>query len=143
MWLRDNKIHLYKKYKEECCKNGQRPISETKFRQGLEAGNFKEMAQMVGLVIGARNWKALNDIIGELNKEMSADMPLEEVVIDCEHVDSDEITDKTRVVMVDLTDEDTKYPQGWQCNPLPKDSPILLIPVNITPLIFRTTLVIK
>jgi hypothetical protein len=44
MWLRDNKVHLYKKYKEECCKNGRRPMSETKFRQGLEAGNFNSFS---------------------------------------------------------------------------------------------------
>lgn len=93
------------------------------------------MAQMVGLcnicdVIGARNWEDLNDIIEELKKEIS-EMPLGEVVVDCEkHADSDEITDKTRVVMVDLTDKDTEFPQGGLCNPLPKDSPILLMPVN-------------
>ncbi|CAB3998963.1 Hypothetical predicted protein [Paramuricea clavata] len=131
----DNKVHLYKKYKEECCKNGRCPISETKFCQGLEAGNFKEMAQMVGLcnicdVIGARNWEDLNDIIEELKKEISA-MPIGEVVIDCEkYADSDEITDKMRVVMVDLTDKDTEFLRGGQCNPLSKDSPILLMPVN-------------
>ena len=90
---------------------------------------------MVGLcnicdVIGARNWEDLNDIIEELKKEISA-MPIGEVVIDCEkYADSDEITDKTRVVMVDLTDKDTEFPRGGQCNPLPKDSPILLMPVN-------------
>ena len=60
MWLRDSKNHLYAKYKAECSKAGKKPISETKIRQGLNAGNFKEMAQMVGLCnicdeIGAKN----------------------------------------------------------------------------------------
>ena len=32
--------------------------------------------------------------------------------------------------MIDITDEDTEYPKGGQWNPLPRDSPILLIPVS-------------
>ncbi|CAB4024464.1 Hypothetical predicted protein [Paramuricea clavata] len=76
MWLRDTKNHLYAKYREDCEANGRRPISETKFRQGLNAGNFKEMVQMVGLCnicdeIGARNWECLDNIIDELKNEIS------------------------------------------------------------------------
>ena len=47
MWLRDSKNHLYAKYKAECSKGRKKPISETKFHQGPNAGNFKEMAQIV------------------------------------------------------------------------------------------------
>ena len=41
LWLKDGKHHLYEKYKVECFRQGGRPISETKFLQGLNAGNFK------------------------------------------------------------------------------------------------------
>ena len=44
MWLKDGKSHLYKKYHNECIKLGTKPISESKFHDGIKAGNFKEMA---------------------------------------------------------------------------------------------------
>lgn len=76
MWLKDKKNHLYAKYKAECLKTGRQPISETKFRQGLDAGNLREMVQMVGLCnicdeIGAHNWDNLDDIINKLSQELS------------------------------------------------------------------------
>ncbi|CAB4033751.1 Hypothetical predicted protein [Paramuricea clavata] len=40
MWLKDGKGILYKKFKE-CVKEGKKPISESKFHDGLKAGNFK------------------------------------------------------------------------------------------------------
>ena len=51
MGLRDSKNHLYAKDRAEC---------EASFTKVLNAGNFKEMLQMVGLCnicdeIGARN----------------------------------------------------------------------------------------
>ena len=49
MGLRDSKNHLYAKDRAECEATGRRPISETKFHESLNAGNFKEMLQMVGL----------------------------------------------------------------------------------------------
>jgi hypothetical protein len=49
MWLKDGKGNLYKKYKEECVKEGRKPISESKFCDGLNAGNFNEMVRMTGL----------------------------------------------------------------------------------------------
>ena len=61
MLLRDSKNHLYAKYNAECLKAGRKPISETKFRKGLNAGNFKEIAQMVV----AKNWRKLYDLINE------------------------------------------------------------------------------
>ena len=43
MWLKDGKSHLHKKYHNECIKLGTKPISESKFHDGIKAGNFKEM----------------------------------------------------------------------------------------------------
>ena len=49
MWLKDGKCHLYKKYKDTCAKLGTKPISESTFRDGVNAGNFKEKVEMAGL----------------------------------------------------------------------------------------------
>ena len=40
MWLKDGRSHLYQKYTTECKNAGRKPISESKFREGLNAGNF-------------------------------------------------------------------------------------------------------
>ena len=37
MWLKDAKSHLYKKYHDECITLGTKPISESKFRDGIKA----------------------------------------------------------------------------------------------------------
>ena len=46
MWLRNSKT-TYMRNTAECKATGRRPISQTKFREGLNTGNFKEMLQMV------------------------------------------------------------------------------------------------
>ena len=134
MWLKDSKNHLYAKYKAECLTSGRRPISETKFHQGLDAGNFREMVQMVGLCnicdeIRAHNWDDLDDIINKLSQELSH-KSFNEIPSDHDsqhHMENDEetefvsVTDKMKVVMEDITDQDTEY-QQW--NLLPKDSPV-------------------
>ena len=61
LWLKDGK---HEKYKSECSKQGCKPISETKFMEGLSTGNFKEMVEMAGLCnicdeVSARNFKNL------------------------------------------------------------------------------------
>ena len=38
-----------RKYKEECASQGCKPINRTKFLEGLNAGNFKEVIEMAGL----------------------------------------------------------------------------------------------
>ena len=74
-WLKNGKKNLYRKYKE--CKNeGRKPISESKFRDGLSAGNFKEMARMTGLCnicneVGAKSWDKLFELIDILEQEMN------------------------------------------------------------------------
>jgi hypothetical protein len=78
MWLKDGQLHLYKKYREECEKEGRKPISESKFRDGLSAGNFKAMARMTGLCnicdeVGAQNWKKLFELIEMLGKDKNGD----------------------------------------------------------------------
>ena len=76
MWLKDGKSHLYEKYKKECLRVGNKPISESKFRDGLNAGNFREMVEMAGLCnicdeVGAKNWIRLNQVIESSRKEVS------------------------------------------------------------------------
>jgi hypothetical protein len=138
MWLKDSKNHLYTKYRAECEASGRRPISETKFRDGLNAGNFKEMSQMVGLCnicdeIGARNLEFFENVISDLITEISK-ANLEESTsndVNSESYDDDyseNEVDKSRVEMVDISDEDPEY---CQLNPLPKDSPVLMIQVGI------------
>ena len=139
MWLRDSKNHLYAKYRAECEATGRRPISETKFREGLNAGNFKEMLQMVGLCnicdeIGARNWEFLESVINELITDISKTNS-EETTSNGTHSqgyddddDSENEVDKSKVEMVDITSKETEY---CQLNPLPYDSPVLLIQVGI------------
>ena len=132
LWLRDSKNHLYRKYREECQENGRRPISETKFRDGLKAGNFREMAQMVGLCnicdeIGARNWERRDNTINELINDISITLShMETPQTDDE--DENEPADKSEVIMVDITEKDTEY---CQTNPLPKDLPVFMIHVGI------------
>ncbi len=138
MWLKDSKNHLYTKYRAECEASGRRPISETKFRDGLNAGNFKEMSQMVGLCnicdeIGARNWEffetVINDLITEISKtnlEESTSNNVNSKSYDDDYSENE--VDKSRVEMVDISDEDPEY---CQLNPLPKDSPVLMIQVGI------------
>ena len=138
MWLRDTNNHLYAKYREDCEANGRRPISETKFRQGLNAGNFKEMVQMVGLCnicdeIGARIWECLDNIIDELKNEISNSLvDVSTLNEDMQEIndedDYEEVIDKSKMVMIDISETDTEY---CQTNPLPKDSPILMIHVGV------------
>ena len=139
MWLRDSKNHLYAKYKAECEATGRRPISETKFREGLNAGNFKEMLQMVGLCnicdeIGARNWEFLEKVINELITDISKTNSEEATSnstssqSDDDDDDSENEVDRSKVQMVDISSEEIEYSQ---LNPLPYDSPVLLIQVGI------------
>jgi hypothetical protein len=59
MWLKDGQLHLYKKYREECEKEGRKPI-------------------MTGLCnicdkVGTQNWKKLFELIEMLGKEINGD----------------------------------------------------------------------
>ena len=144
MWRRDSKNHLYAKYRAECEATGRRPISETKFHEGLNAGNFKEMLQMVGLCnscdeIGARNWEFLEKVINELItgisktnlEETTSNSTRSQSYDDDDDDDDDDFeteVDKSKIEMVDISNEEREY---CQLNPLPYDSPILLIQVEI------------
>ena len=79
MWLRDSKNHLYRKYKAEYLKTGRKQISETKFCQGHNAGNVKEMAQMVGLLTFVMRLENLDDIISQFSTAVSDKLHSEEV----------------------------------------------------------------
>ena len=116
MWLRDSKNHLYTKYKAECEATGRRPISETKFREGLNTGNFKEMLQMVGLCnicdeFGARNWEFLEKVVNELITDISKTNSEETTSnstssrSDDDGDDSENEVDRSKVQMVDISSE--------------------------------------
>ena len=54
---------------------GSRPISKTKFLEGLNAENFKEMVEMAGLCnicdeVGARNFESLNTLLLNVEEEI-------------------------------------------------------------------------
>ena len=132
MWLKDGKSHLYKKYHNECIKLGTKPISESKFRDGIKAGNFKEMAEMAGLCnicdeVGTQNWKKFEELIEMLRNEIAGHPTEDDASAEIEEFDEDVSTTTSRVTMVDLTDEDTEY---RSLNPLPVDSPVLMIEVG-------------
>ena len=132
MWLKDGKSHLYKKYHNECIKLGTKPISESKFRDGIKAGNFKEMAEMAGLCnicdeVGTQNWKKFEELIEMLRNEIAGHPTEDDASAKIEEFDEDVSTTTSRVTMVDLTDEDTEY---RSLNPLPVDSPVLMIEVG-------------
>lgn len=131
MWLKDGRFHLYQKYRTECENAGRKPISESKFREGLNAGNFKEMVKMAGLCnicdeVGAQNWKKLSELIENLQKDCLQSS--QENAQSEKTNDLDEKIERTdRVTMEDITNEDYTY---QPCNPLPVDSPVLMIEVN-------------
>ena len=113
MWLKDEKSYLYKKYRNECVKLGTKPISESKFRDGIKVGNFKEMAEMAGLCnicdeVGTQNWKKFEELIEMLRKEIAGNATEDDAPAEIEEFDEDLSTTTTRVTMVDLTDEDTE-----------------------------------
>lgn len=128
IWLKDDKSHLYEKYKEECLRLGRKPISESKFRNGLNAGNFEEMREMAGLCnicdeLGASNWKKLTELIETLRKEISGVPPTvdtEESDIAAEDENDDDMTSgiTNRVTIKDLTEEH----EVKSVNPLPVDT---------------------
>ena len=131
MWLKDGRSHLYQKYRTECENAGRKPISESKFREGLNAGNFKEMVKMAGLCnicdeVGAQNWKKFSELIENLEKDCLQSFREK---IKCEEINEleEEFKRTDRVTMEDLTNEDYTY---TPCNPLPVDSPVLMIEVN-------------
>ena len=108
MWLKDGKCHLYKKYKDECVKLGTKPISESTFRDGVNAGNFKEMVEMAGLCnicdeVGTQNWNTLTELIEMLRKEVTGISPVEETQEENDEFEEDLTFTKNRVTMVDLT----------------------------------------
>ena len=110
MWLKDGKSHLYRKYKNECIKSGNRPISESKFRDRLKAGNFKEMVEMAGLCnicdeVGTKNWNKLTELIQILSNEVSGISTVD----DTPNENLEEFKVTTAVTMIDLTKEDTEY----------------------------------
>ena len=74
MWLKDGWSHLYQKSRTECKNAGRKHILESKFREGLNAENFKEIVKMAGLStisdeVGAKNWKKLLELIENLQKD--------------------------------------------------------------------------
>jgi hypothetical protein len=132
LWLKDGKHHLYDKYKEECCRRGSRPISRTKFLEGLNAGNFKEMVEMAGLCnicdeVGARNFESLDALLSSLDEEIKLHKPKPSLIAETPEVDCGRGIVSQVVTMVDLSNhEDDKQ----QIDPLPYDSPILMVEVE-------------
>jgi hypothetical protein len=131
MWLKDGKGHLYQKYKDECLKLGNKPISKSKFRDGLRAGNFKEMVEMAGLCnicdeVGSKNWNKLTELIQTLRNEVSGISTVDNTSFEKE--DREEFKVTTAVTTIDLTNEDIEY--MWY-NPLPVDSPLLMIETGV------------
>ena len=103
----------------------------SKFRKGLNAGNFKEMVKMAGLSnicddVGAQNWKKFAELKQNLEKDCLQSFRAK---IKCEEINEleEEFKRTDRVTMGDLTNEYYTY---TQCNPLPVDSPVLMIEVN-------------
>ena len=75
MWLKKNKARLYQQYVEECNANEKKPIGKTKFYEGLEAGNFHEMAEMAGLCnlcteYGAGNFQELEQFLYDIESKL-------------------------------------------------------------------------
>ena len=73
MWLKKNKARLYQHYREECTKKERKPIGKTKFYEGLDAGNFHEMAEMAGLCnhcteYGGQNFQSLETLLDTIEK---------------------------------------------------------------------------
>ena len=131
MWLKEGKSHLYRKYKDECIKSGNRPISESKFPDGLKAGNFKEMVEMAGLSnicdkVGTKNWNKLTELIQTLSNEVSGTSTVDNTPNENEDLEEFEVT--TAVTMIDLTKEDTEH---MSYNPLPVHSPVLMIETGV------------
>ena len=128
LWLKDGKHHLYEKYKQECSRQSIRPISETKFLEGLNAGNFKEMVEMAGLCnicdeMGARNFESFNALLSNIEEEVTSFLPTQAEDGSPEHSLKSNWTTES-VTMVDLPPHEG---DRQQVNPLPNDSPVLMV----------------
>ena len=128
LWLKDGKHDLYEKYKQECSRQGIRLISETKFLEGLNAGNFKEMVEMAGLCnicdeMGARNFESFNTLLSNIEEEVASVQTSQTEDDSPEHILESSCT-TYGVTMVDLpTHEDDRQ----QANPLPNESPVFIV----------------
>lgn len=136
LWLKDGKHHLYEKYKQECSRQSIRPISETKFLEGLNAGNFKEMMEMAGLChicdeMGARNFESLNALLSNVEEEVTSFLPTQMEDDGPEHI-LESYWAMYSVTMVDLPPHEG---DRQQVNPLPNDSHILVC--TTTPYLLR------
>jgi siroheme synthase len=78
-WTWGPRSVVSRKYKAEYLKTGRKQISETKFCQGHNAGNFKEMAQMVDLLTFVMRLENLDDIISQFSTAVSDKLHSEEV----------------------------------------------------------------
>lgn len=80
MWLKKNKARLYEQYVEECKENEKKPIGKTKFYEGLQAGNFHEMAEMAELCnhcteYGAGNFQDLENFLVDIESKVPLTCP--------------------------------------------------------------------
>ena len=131
--MAEGKHHLYEKYKQECSKQGTRPISETKFLNGPTAGNFKEMVEMAGLCnicdeVGARNFESFNTLLSNIEEEVTRFQTSriedpKHILESHEHVLENSCTAYS-VTMVDLPPHKD---DRQQVSPLPNDSSVLMV----------------
>ena len=142
LWLKDGKHHLYEKYKQQCSKQGTKPISETKFLKGLNAGNFKEMVEMAGLCnicdeVGARNFESFNTLLSNIEEEVASFQTSRTDDNNPENISENSCT-AYNVTMVDLPPhEDDRQ----QVNPLPNDSPVFMVETHSG--VYNDTLSVK
>ncbi len=142
LWLKDGKHYLYEKYKEQCSKQGMKPISETKFLKGLNAGNCKEMVEMAGLCnicdeVGARNFENFNTLLSEFEEEVASFQTSGTDDNSPENISENSCT-AYNVTMDDLPPhEDDKQ----QVNPLPNDSPVFMVETHSG--VYNDTLSVK
>ena len=131
LWLKDGKHHLYEKYKSECSKQSCKPISETKFMAGLSAGNFKEMVEMAGLCnicneVGARNFENLDTLLENIEDESS----LSQEAINDDIVNDNYFGNSDLPFAPTMCDLPPHQDDTHQVNPLPVDSPIMILQIQ-------------
>jgi len=90
LWLKKNKAQLYEQYKSQCHDSQRKPIGKTKFYEGLQAHNFKEMEEMAGLCNictenGAENFNRLDVLLASLEelwyKDNTTECPIPDILL--------------------------------------------------------------
>lgn len=78
--------------------------------------------------VGTKNWNNLTDLIQSLSKEVSGVSMLDDTPEENEEDLEEEFSRTNVITVIDLTEEDDEYSP---CNPLPVDSPMLMIETGI------------